>query len=170
VTARTLATTSARSFSGADAVYSYLRTATAWDNWDPNTNHATHDMAVKYPVVPGTTLDAVTLWRTDVSYTASSRYFWQLILELTDGTTTTSTLLTCRDWGGGEGCPGDYLDSHDQTATGTDGQPWYRHRVVVPAGLDQTRLTVTIRHVERSWDGSIAESGLYYDLLGFERL
>jgi hypothetical protein len=90
------------------------------------------------------------------------------MIEMTDGTNSHSAMLACRDWGYQEGCTGDFQDTHDQTATGADGQTWYRHRVAVPSNLDQSRLKITIRHTERSWDGTSAESSLYYDLLGEE--
>jgi hypothetical protein len=163
-----LATTATRSFSGDKAVSSRIRTLGGVGNQDPDYHYATHLLTTDYLPQTGKMLDAVTIWRSDIAYTTSSRWFYWFAIEMSDGTNTNSVMLACRDWGNQEGCTSDFQDTHDQTSTGTDGQTWYRHRVPVPANLDQSKLKITIRHTERSWDGTSAESSLYYDLLGEE--
>jgi hypothetical protein len=163
-----LATTATRSFSGDKAVYSRIRTFGGSGNQDPDYHYATHMLTTDYLPETGKMLDAVTIWRSDIAYTTSSRWFYWFAIEMSDGTNTHSVMLACRDWGGQDGCTNDFQDTHDQTSTGTDGQTWYRHRVPVPSNLDQSKLKITIRHTERSWDGTSAESSLYYDLLGEE--
>ncbi|NVN91044.1 MAG: LamG domain-containing protein [Desulfuromonadales bacterium] len=163
-----LATTASRSFSGSKAVYSRIRTLGGVGNQDPDYHYATHLLTTNYLPEAGKILDAVTIWRSDIAYTTSSRWFYWFAIELSDGTNTHSVMLACRDWGLQEGCANDFQDTHDQTSTGTDGQTWYRHRIPVPANLDRSKLKITIHHTERSWDGTSAESSLYYDLLGEE--
>jgi YVTN family beta-propeller protein len=162
-----LLTTSSRSFSGNKAVYSRIRTLGSY-NQDPDYHYATHLLTTDYSAKEGKKLDAVTIWRSDIAYTTSSRWFYWFMVEMSDGANTYSEMLACRDWGGQEGCTNDFQDTHDQSATGTDGQIWYRHRVTVPANLDLRKLKISVRHTERSWDGTSAESSLYYDLLGEE--
>jgi hypothetical protein len=162
-----LLTTSSRSFSGNKAVYSRIRTLGSY-NQDPDYHYATHLLTTDYSPKTGKKLDAVTIWRSDISYTTSSRWFYWFMVEMTDGTNSYSEMLACRDWGNQEGCTNNFQDTHDQTAAGIDGQTWYRHRVAVPSNLDQSKLKIKLRHTERSWDGTSAESSLYYDLLGEE--
>ena len=84
---------------------------------------------------------------------------------LSDGTNSSGISLACQDWGNSEGCGGNSYDNHDMIDTGADGQTWYRHPIAIPANLDRSKLVITIRHQQDSWDGSSAESTIYYDLV-----
>ncbi len=166
-----LTATDTRRYSGAKSVYTFVRNV----NWGGNTNpagrHAIQDVYNEdaYKVVS----DASTLyiWRSDVTYTTSSRYYWRFGVVFEDGINTpTEVLLVGRAWGNSEGVPGNFYDNHDQTATGADNQTWYRHPVAIPDGFDKSKLVVKIRHQQDSWDGTTAESSLYYDLVDNYRL
>ncbi|HIJ86185.1 MAG TPA: beta-propeller fold lactonase family protein [Desulfuromonadales bacterium] len=164
----TLETTGARSFSGQKSVYSTIQSFGGTNNWDADYHYATHAMTTGYLKQPNINLAAITIWRSDISYTTSSRWFHWFAMDLNDGVNSQTVMLACRAWGLNEGCSNNYENTSDQTATGTDGQTWYRHRVAVPPEFDQNKLKITIRHVQRSWDGTSASSNLYYDLLGEE--
>ena len=87
-------------------------------------------------------------------------------MDLSDGVNTQGVMLACKSWGNQEdGCPGNSFDTQDRSDTGTDGQTWYRHSIPIPAGWNRNNLTVTIQHFQDSWDGTTAQSSLYYDLV-----
>lgn len=162
-------TTTARSFSGNKSVYSRIRTL-GGGNQDANYHYATHDLTTAYQPSAGHVLSSVTLWRSDIAYTTSSRWFYWFAVDLNDGVSQETIMLACRDWGNQEGCTNNFMDTHDQSATGADGQTWYRHTIPIPAKYDQSTLKITVRHTQRSWDGTSAESSLYYDLLGESKI
>ncbi|HTZ18473.1 MAG TPA: LamG-like jellyroll fold domain-containing protein, partial [Dissulfurispiraceae bacterium] len=154
--------TTDRSYSGTKSVYSFIRNVGGGGGGDYNTRHATHDLR---STSFSTSSDTLYLWRSDVSYTTSSRYYWRLDVILSDGTNLSDISLACQDWGNSEGCAGNTYDNHDMTDIGADGQTWYRHPIVIPANLDRSKLAITIRHQQDSWDGTSAESTVYYDLV-----
>jgi uncharacterized repeat protein (TIGR01451 family) len=155
-----------RYFSGTKSVYSFIQNINSGGNWDANSRHSTSDLVTELPV--SISSSSLYIWRTDVSYTTSSRWYWRFAVVLSDGITTQEILLACRDWGLQEGCPGDFQDTHDQTATGADGQTWYRHTIAIPSEMNRNNLTIKIRHEQDSWDGTTAQSSLYYDLDNYE--
>ncbi len=159
-----LAISTARSYSGRGSVYSWVQNAGGQNHCgDPNTRRTTLDLVAASPFA--TSSETLYLWRSDVSWTAPSRWNWNFAVELTDGIATEEILLACRAWGNQEGCPGNVFSNHDQTDTGVDGQTWYRHPISIPAGMDKNNLNIKIRHRQDSWDGNTAESSLYYDLV-----
>ena len=160
---RQLNITTSRSYSGSKSVYSYIRNVGGNGGWDANTRHATHDLINTCPL--STASDSLYLWRSDVSYTTSSRFYWRLDVELSDNASTNDNLLAGIAWGNSEGVPGNYVNTSDLQATGSDGQIWYRHRIPIPAGMSHTNLTIKVRHQQDSWDGTSAESMLYFDLV-----
>ncbi len=157
-----LSVSGTRYFSGTKSVSSWIRNNAGGGPGDADGRHSTSDLVTEAPV--STTASSFTLWRTDVSYTTSSRWYWRLDVVLSDGSTTEGIELTCRAWGNGEGCAGNFQDLSDLTATGADGLTWYRHTITIPSGMDRNNLTVKIRHSQDAWDGTTAESSLYYDL------
>lgn len=157
-----LAISGARYFSGTKSVYSRAQNVAGGGPTDADGRHTISDLITEAPIT--TTASRFTFWRTDVSYTTSDRWFWRFDVEISDGTTTQSIGLACRAWGLSEGCTGNFQDHSDQAATGADGQTWYRHAIDIPLGMDKSNLTVKIRHQQDSWDGTTAESSLYYDL------
>ncbi|MEE9913043.1 MAG: FG-GAP-like repeat-containing protein [Deltaproteobacteria bacterium] len=152
-----------RSYSGSKSLYSFLRNVGGGGGGDTDTRHATHDLISVNHFA--TSSDKLYLWRTAVSYTTSSRYYWRLDVELSDGTNTSTIELACVAWGNGEGCTGNYQNTSDSQATGSDGQTWYRHPIPIPAEMNRANLTIKIRHQQDSWDGTTAESSFYYDLV-----
>jgi hypothetical protein len=151
------------SYSGTKSVCSYLRNVGGNPGWDSSTRHATHDLISTCHL--STASDALYLWRSAVTYTTSSRYYWRLDVELSDNASTNDNLLIGVAWGSSEGVPGNYVNTSDLQATGSDGQTWFRHRIPIPAGMNHTNLTIKIRHQQDSWDGTSAESRLYVDLV-----
>jgi hypothetical protein len=79
-------------------------------------------------------------------------------------------LLAGQCWGNEEDVPGNSYDNYDQSATGADGQTWYRHSISIPANFNKSNLVVKIGHHQDSWDGTTADSSFYYDLIGDFRL
>lgn len=111
---------------------------------------------------------AIELWRSDPTWTTSSRWYHRLTAFVGDNRTTHEILLYCRAWGLGEGCPNNYFDGAAASAIGADGAPWRRHRIAIPAELDRERLWLRIEHQQDAWDVTTAESTLHFDDLGFE--
>jgi hypothetical protein len=153
----------ARSYSGGKSVCSYIRNIGGNGGWDSNTRHATHDLINTGHLSAAS--DSVYLWRSDVAYTTSSRYYWRLDVELSDGASTNSSGLVGIAWGNSEGVPGNAMNTSDLQATGSDGQTWYRHRIPIPTYMNHSNLTIKVRHQQDSWDGTSAESRLYVDLI-----
>ena len=155
--------TTARSYSGAKSVYSFVQNADLGGCGDPHGGRWSQVDLTSTPF--STSADTLYIWRSDVSsdLVPPSRWAWQFGVKLSDGVTTQWVLLACKSWGNGEDCgyPGSSYDNHDQAATGADGQTWYRHSIPIPAGLNRNNLTVTISHFQDSWDGGTAYSSLY---------
>ncbi len=154
-----------RSFSGTKAIYSYSRNAGGGGGCyaDPNSRHTTVDLISTVPyITAGSNLH---IWRSTIGYTTSSRWNFNISVIISDGVLTQYQLMTCRAWGGSEGCAGNFQDTADMTAAGSDGQTWYRHTIAIPPAMDHNNITVTIRHDQDSWDGTSAGSWFYYDLV-----
>ena len=151
-----------RYFEGLQSLHSYLENVQGNSPGnDPTLRHVTHEIYTEIPL--STTATQVSFWRSDVDYSTSSRYYWQIVIILSDGTNTSETLLACHCWGNSEGCPGNDLNLGIRTDTGADGQTWTLHTVDIPTELDRSNLTITIRHQQDSWDWTTAGSTVYFD-------
>ena len=160
-TVREIKISTARSFSGTKSVYSSLQNINSGPS-EADSRKATHYLITASSF--STNSNTLYLWRSDVSYTTSSRWYWRLDVVLSDGTNTNTIELACRAWGSSEGCTANYQNTSDLQATGSDGQTWYRHPIAIPIEMDRTQLTMIIRHQQDSWDGTTAQSSLYFDL------
>lgn len=110
---------------------------------------------------------ALELWRSDLEWTTSARWYHRLLLTLGDSRTQHEFVLYCRAWGLNEGCDNNFYDGSDLTETGADGFSWYRHRIAIPDDLDRQRLWLRLEHQQDSWDGTTAESTVYWDDIHF---
>jgi hypothetical protein len=160
-----LEVSSARSFVGGQSLRSFLQNVqgvTPGDSVEAqSTRRVTHEIHLEVPI--STTASYVTFWRSDTSFTPSSRYYWEIALVLSDGTQTVETVLACKSWGDSEGCLQNLQECSDQAALGADGQSWHRYRVDIPSGIDRSRLLVALRHRQDSWDSSTASSEVFFD-------
>jgi hypothetical protein len=167
--AHVLEVTSARAFMGVKSLRSFLRNVqgvAGTASEAPFTRRATHDIHLETPI--STTANYVTFWRSEISFTTSSRYYWEIVLIFSDGTQTVETILSCKCWGDSEGCPQNLQECSDQTAQGADGQTWHRYRVDIPSAINRSRLLITLRHQQDSWDYTTAESEVYLDAVALE--
>jgi parallel beta-helix repeat protein len=153
----------AKRFTGEKSVYSFIRNIEGGGGYDANGRHSTQELFVEEGYKAFAPDSTLYLWRSNVTYTTSSRWSWRFSVELSDGVITRDVLLACRSWGNNEGCSGNAFDNHDLEATGADGDTWYRHAIAIPAEMDRAGLKIRVRHEQDSWDGTTAESGLYID-------
>ena len=145
-------------FTGDQSVYFHMQTDSAPP--DHSNCRAAQYLSTSEPAV--TTADYITLWVGGAGYTTSSRYYWNIQLQLTDGANNYSEKLRCDCWGLNEGCTPNHYDYYDATATGADGQTWKRYTRAIPPEMDRSNLTVTIKHHRNSWD--YTQSASWYRL------
>jgi len=150
-----------RSFEGGQSLRSFLRDAYGQPGWSTTTRHLTHELVVEQPIT--TTEATVSLWRSDTSYTTSSRYAWNVLLHFDDGTNVADVDLACRCWGNSEGCPNNYVEASDGSAEGSDGTMWLHYTVTIPPEIDRSGFTLSLIHRQDAWDGTTAESTIYFD-------
>jgi hypothetical protein len=160
-----LSLSASRRYSGGKSVYSYIKNCNTGGNHNKNTRSSANRIFNKdsYRFVANSNI--LHLWITNVDYETSSRWRWDIGVIISDATNTQNTRLVCRDWGNQEGCPNDAYDNFDQTATGADGTIWKRYSISIPSNYNKANLFLKIVHHQDSWDGTTADSGVYYDLI-----
>jgi len=148
-------------YEGQQSLYSYVQT------YDLTIGDAVVSQYFETEQPLSTTADYITLWLSGAGYNTSSRYYWRVVLVLTDGTVTHEYILRCDCWGLNEGCNPNHYDYYDATKTGADGKTWNRYTRSIPGDLDKSNLTVKIRHRQASWDGTQADSWYRLDYIYF---
>lgn len=160
-----------RRYQGSKSLRSYLKNCNTGGVSNPLTRTSLQKISTKANVRGVSTSSTLYLWLSEVAYTTSSRWRWYVAVGLSDGTKSSYQRKVCRDWGNGEGCGTDnYYDYADQTGSGDDGQTWKRYPITIPGNYDKTKLIITLGHLQDSWDGTTADSTLFYDLIGTYRL
>ena len=91
-----------------------------------------------------TSADYISFWIGGDDYTTSSRYYWYLRLQLTDGTNTQSYYLRCDCWGLNEGCTPNHYDNYDEIEIGADGRMWKRYTREIPDNICKSNLTIKL--------------------------
>ena len=143
-------------FAGNKAVYFFLQSG----GQIYNSTSQTLEMEQAIDAAPAS---HISLWITDEGYTTPSRYTWRIGLVLTDGTTTHSEYLRCDCWGLNEGCNPDHYDYFNAITAGSDGRQWKRYTRAIPEGMDKSKLTVKVIHIQVSWDYTIGQSWFFLD-------
>lgn len=154
--------------SGATALRSFARVNNGGVGDDANGRKATLVMGLPDDLRLSSRAAAIELWRSEWTWTTSSRWYHRLAVVLGDNRSQHEILLYCRAWGNGEGCDGNFQDSSNGSMTGADGTPWFRHRIEIPAGLDRDRLWMRIEHQQDAWDFTSADSTVHIDDVALE--
>jgi hypothetical protein len=150
-------------YEGDKSLYSYLQTD-AVPPW-PGDNVVTQSLMTEDPI--RTSADYISLWIGGDDYTTSSRYYWGIQLQLSDGTNTYTDNLRCDCWGLNEGCNPNHYDYYATIETGADGRTWKRYTREIPGSICKSNLTIRIVHRQASWDLTQASSWYRLDNIYF---
>lgn len=161
----------ARRQAGTRSFRSQLKNCNTGGNSDKMTRAAVQRLSTE-PSYRGVASGAsITVWMSETAYTTAARWRWLAAVTLSDGAKTDVQRVVCKDWGNHEGCgTTDAYDKYDQSAAGADGQTWKRYTITIASGMSRTGLTITLSHLQDTWDGASAESTIHFDSVGGYRL